>query len=50
MLDFSLSEEQIALVEAARRFSKERIIPARPPPTATPSSRARSSKRPGGSG
>jgi len=28
MLDFSLSEEQIALVETARRFSKERIIPA----------------------
>ncbi|HKO92254.1 MAG TPA: acyl-CoA dehydrogenase family protein, partial [Polyangiaceae bacterium] len=28
MLDFSLSEEQIALSETARRFSKERIIPA----------------------
>ena len=27
MLDFSLSEEQIALTEAARRFAKERIIP-----------------------
>jgi acyl-CoA dehydrogenase len=28
MLDFSLSEEQTALTETARRFSKERIIPA----------------------
>ncbi len=27
MVDFSLSEEQNALVEAARRFTKERIIP-----------------------
>src|SRR5690606_4807335 len=27
MLDFSLSEEQVALSEAARRFAKERIIP-----------------------
>jgi acyl-CoA dehydrogenase len=28
MLDFNLSEEQTALCEAARRFTKERIIPA----------------------
>jgi acyl-CoA dehydrogenase len=28
MLDFQLSEEQQALVEATRRFTKERIIPA----------------------
>jgi acyl-CoA dehydrogenase len=28
MLDFSLSEEQKSLVEAARRFAKERIVPA----------------------
>jgi acyl-CoA dehydrogenase len=28
MLDFSLSEEQKALVDAARRFARERIIPA----------------------
>ena len=28
MLNFNLSEEQIALSEAARRFAKERIIPA----------------------
>ncbi|MEY4548120.1 MAG: acyl-CoA dehydrogenase, partial [Pseudomonadota bacterium] len=28
MLNFNLSEEQTALSEAARRFSKERIIPA----------------------
>ncbi len=28
MLNFNLSEEQIALSDAARRFSKERIIPA----------------------
>ena len=27
MIDFSLSEEQKALVETARRFTKERIIP-----------------------
>ncbi|HEY8944634.1 MAG TPA: acyl-CoA dehydrogenase family protein, partial [Polyangiaceae bacterium] len=27
MLDFSLSDEQKALVEAARRFTRERIIP-----------------------
>ena len=27
MIDFSLSEEQKALVETARRFAKERIIP-----------------------
>jgi len=28
MLDFNLSEEQTALCEAARRFTKERVIPA----------------------
>ena len=27
MIDFALSEEQKALVETARRFTKERIIP-----------------------
>lgn len=30
MLDFSLSEEQKALIETARRFAKERIIPVAP--------------------
>lgn len=30
MLDFSLTDEQKALVEAARRFAKERIIPIAP--------------------
>jgi acyl-CoA dehydrogenase len=30
MLDFSLSDEQKALVETARRFAKERIIPVAP--------------------
>ena len=28
MLNFSLSEEQSALAETARRFARERIIPA----------------------
>ena len=27
MVDFSLSEEQRALIDTARRFTKERIIP-----------------------
>ena len=30
MLNFSLSEEQSALAETARRFARERIIPAAP--------------------